>query len=99
MSTKQLQIGLYFKGALVRVCVCMCVCGLVVEGGSCCAVEGEVMGRMKSRSKRLSQQDIKVSAFFTHAASLYKGDLYLEARLYSSLTSPDGRNDWTSALG
>ena len=42
------------------------------------------MGRMKSKSKRLSQQDIKVFVFFTHTASSDKESLYLEA------TSPRG---------
>lgn len=38
----------------VRACVLVCLCSLVVEGGSCWAAGGEVMGRMKSRSKWLS---------------------------------------------
>lgn len=69
------------------VCVLVCLCSLVVEGGSRWAAGGEVMGRMKSRSKWLSQQDIKVFVFFTHEASLYKDGLYL-APLYNRLTSP-----------
>lgn len=45
------------------------------------------MGRMKNRSERLSQQDIKEFVFFTHVSPLYKGDLYLESPFYSHLTN------------
>lgn len=37
------------------------------------------MARLKSRSKSLSQRDIKVSVFHTHAASFHKESLYLIA--------------------
>lgn len=59
------------------------LCSLVVKGGSRWAAEGEVMGRMKNWSKQLSQQDLKEFVFFTHAEPFYRGDLYLEALLYS----------------
>lgn len=37
------------------------------------------MARLKSRSKSLSQRDIKVLVFHTHAASFHKESLYLVA--------------------
>lgn len=89
--------------ALIWLCVsvpeCACLCGLAVEGGSCWAAGGEVMGRMKSRSKRRSQQDIKVFVFFTHATSLYKEGLYLGAQPFDKPSRSKWNHlNWTSAL-
>ena len=73
--------------------MCVLVC-LAVEGGSCWAAGGEVIGRMKSRSERLSQQDIKVFVFFTHTVSLYKEGLYLEATSPRGWTATDAAGHW-----
>lgn len=42
------------------------------------------MARLKSRSKSLSQRDIKVLVFHTHAASIHKEGLYLVAAAVQS---------------